>query len=87
MGGLAYAYSTFDPIIIAVGHDTQMVSIGYMPAVLAGLILLFQKKYWWGFAVTAFFAALMIGQNHLQMVYYTLMIAASNIYCIYYKKL
>ncbi|MEO8415616.1 MAG: hypothetical protein ABI472_18280 [Ginsengibacter sp.] len=76
MGGLAYAYSTFDPIIIAVGHDTQMVSIGYMPAVLAGLLLLFQKKYWTGFAVTALFAALLIGQNHLQMVYYTLMIAA-----------
>ena len=75
MGGLAYAYSTFDPIIIAVGHDTQMVSIGYLPAVLAGLLLLFQKKYWSGFAVTALFAALLIGQNHLQMVYYTLMVA------------
>ena len=76
MGGLAYAYSTFDPIIIAVGHDTQMLSIGYMPAVLAGLILLFQRKYWAGFAVTAFFGTLLIGQNHLQMVYYTMMIAA-----------
>lgn len=75
MGGLAYAYSTFDPIIIAVGHNTQMVSIAYMPAVLAGLILLFQKRYWAGFAVTALFSALLIGQNHLQMVYYTLMIA------------
>ena len=76
MGGIAYAYSTFDPIIISVGHDTQMVSIGYMPAVLAGLLLLFQRKYWLGFAVTALFSALLIGQNHLQMVYYTLMIAA-----------
>lgn len=75
LGGLAYAYSTFDPIIVAVGHDTQMMSIGYMPAVLAGLLLLFQKKYWWGFSLTALFAALMIGQNHLQMVYYTLIIA------------
>jgi hypothetical protein len=75
MGGLAYAYSTFDPIIIAVGHNTQMVSIGYMPAVLAGLRLLFQKRYWAGFAVTALFSALLIGQNHLQMVYYTLIIS------------
>src|SRR5690242_10967753 len=75
LGGLAYAYSTFDAIIIAVGHDTQMMSIGYMPAVLAGLLLLFQKKYWWGFSLTAVFAALMIGQNHLQMVYYTFIIA------------
>ncbi|HEY5405623.1 MAG TPA: hypothetical protein VIJ92_00985 [Ginsengibacter sp.] len=76
LGGLAYSYSTFDPIIVAVGHNTQMLSIGYMPAVLAGLVLLFQKKYWTGFAVTAFFSALLIGQNHLQMIYYTLIIAA-----------
>lgn len=76
MGGLAYAYSTFDPVITTVGHDTQMISIGYMPAVLAGLLLLFQKKYWSGFALTAFFASLLIGQNHVQMVYYTLIIAA-----------
>ncbi|MBA2248901.1 MAG: hypothetical protein H0W12_01775, partial [Chitinophagaceae bacterium] len=75
MGAIAYAYSTFDPIIIAVGHNTQMASIGYMPAVLAGLLLLFQKKYRSGFAITALFAALLIGQNHLQMVYYTLIIA------------
>ncbi|MEO6288395.1 MAG: hypothetical protein ABIO76_00655, partial [Ginsengibacter sp.] len=75
MGGLAYAYSTFDPVIIAVGHDTQMFSIGYMPAVLAGLLLLFQRKYWAGFGITALFGAFLIGQNHLQMVYYTMIIA------------
>jgi len=76
MGALAYAYSTFDPIIIAVGHNTQMFSIAYAPAVLAGLLLLFQKKYWGGFAVTALFSTLLIGQNHVQIVYYTLMMAA-----------
>ncbi len=75
MGALTYAYCTFDPIIVAVGHDTQMLSIGYAPAVLAGLLLLFQKRYWSGFAVTAFFAAILIGQNHIQIVYYTLLMA------------
>ncbi len=75
MGGLAYAYSTFDPIIIAVGHETQIISLGYVPAVLAGILLLFQKKYWAGFAVTALFSALLIMQNHVQIVYYTLLIA------------
>ncbi|MEP6583554.1 MAG: YfhO family protein [Ginsengibacter sp.] len=75
MGALTYAYCTFDPIIIAVGHDTQMLSIGYAPAVLAGLLLLFQKQYWSGFAITAFFATVLIGQNHIQIVYYTLIMA------------
>ena len=75
LGGLAYTYSTFDPIIVGVGHNTQMISIGYAPAVLAGLLLLFQRKYWTGFAVTAFTSALLIGQNHVQMVYYVLIMA------------
>lgn len=75
LGGLAYAYSTFDPIIVSVGHDTQMISIGLAPAVLAGILLLLHKKYWAGFAITALFSALLIMQGHLQIVYYTLMIA------------
>src|SRR5258706_5502391 len=75
IGALAYAYSTFDAVIIAVGHNTQMMSLGLAPAVIAGLLLLFQKRYWTGFAVTAFFTALLIGQNHVQIVYYTLIIA------------
>jgi len=75
IGALAYSYSTFDAVIIAVGHNTQMMSLGLAPAVIAGLLLLFQKRYWTGFAVTAFFTALLIGQNHVQIVYYTLIIA------------
>lgn len=43
MGALAYAYSTYDPIIVAVGHDTKMICIAYAPAVLASLFLIFQK--------------------------------------------
>lgn len=84
LGGLAYAYSTFDPIIISVGHDTQMISLGFAPAVIAGLLLLFQKKYWAGFAITSLFAALLIMQNHVQIVYYTLLMAAilAIVFCI-----
>lgn len=76
LGALAYSYSTFNAIIIGVGHDTQMLSLGYAPAVIAGLLLLFQKKYWLGFAVTALFSSLLIAQGHLQIVYYTLLISA-----------
>ena len=75
LGAIAYAYATYDPIIIAVGHNTKMLSMAYAPAVLAGMILVFQKKYWLGFAVTATFAFLLIAQSHLQVVYYTLIIA------------
>lgn len=75
LGGLSYAYSTFDPIIVAVGHDTQMLSIGYAPAVIAGILILFKRRYWIGFAVTTLFASMMIMQNHVQIVYYLAIIA------------
>ena len=75
LGGMAYAYSTFDPIIISVGHNTQMISLGYAPAVLGGLLLLYKKRYLAGFTITALFSSFLIAQNHVQIVYYTLMIA------------
>ncbi len=77
LGGLAYAYSTYNPIIVSVGHNTKMLSIAYAPAVIAGVLLLFQKKYLAGLLMTAFFSAVMIGQNHFQIVYYLLIIIAA----------
>ncbi|MFN8243107.1 MAG: YfhO family protein [Ferruginibacter sp.] len=77
IGGLAYAYATYNPVIITVGHNTKMLSMAYAPAVLAGLHLIFSRKFITGFVVTALFAAVMIAQNHLQIVYYTLLIAAA----------
>src|SRR3954453_11932704 len=76
LGSLAYAYSTFDPIIIIAGHDTQMLAIAYMPALIAVIILLYERKYIIGLFVTAFFATYEIGVNHLQITYYTLLIIA-----------
>lgn len=75
MGAIAYAYSTFDPIIVSVGHDTQMLSLGYAPFVIGSILLLFHRKYWTGLALTALFSSLLIMQAHLQVVYYTLIIA------------
>ncbi len=74
-GGLAYAYSTYNPIIISVGHNTKMMSIAYAPMIIAGIQLLFQRKYLIGFLITALFAAFTIGQSHLQIVYYLFIIA------------
>ncbi|MEO6001390.1 MAG: YfhO family protein [Chitinophagaceae bacterium] len=77
MGAIAYAYSTYDPIIIAVGHDTKMICIGYAPGVIASLMLIFQKRYIIGTVLTSLFAAMILWQNHIQITYYTLIIAVA----------
>jgi hypothetical protein len=74
--GLAYAYSTYNPSILAVGHVTKMQAIATMPAFLASLIWLYEKKYWLGTAALALFSAVYIGANHPQIVYYGLIAAA-----------
>lgn len=69
-GAIAYAYSTYDPVIVSVGHDTKMLSIAYMPAALGGLMLIFKGRYGIGAAFTALFSSILIYQNHFQIVYY-----------------
>ena len=73
-GSLAFAYSSYDPVIISAGHETKMLAIAYAPALLAGLTWLYKKKYWIGLAVTALFATLEISSNHPQINYYVIII-------------
>jgi hypothetical protein len=76
MGALSYAFSTYNAIIIGAGHDTKMLALGYAPIIVAGLLLLFQKKYWIGAATMASGLSLQLSTSHIQIVYYTLIILA-----------
>ena len=72
---LAYAFASYNAVITAVGHTTKFASMGYAPAVIAGLVLLTQKRYVLGFVCTLLFITLQFYQNHPQIVYYTMLIA------------
>jgi hypothetical protein len=74
IGAIGYAYATYDPVIVGVGHDTKMLSIAYLPAALGGLIMIFDGRYWIGAAFTALFTSILVYQNHYQIVYYFLLV-------------
>lgn len=76
IGALAYAYATYNAVIVSVGHDTKMQSIALMPGIIGALILICERKYWLGIVMTSLFTALMISFNHIQIVYYTMIIGA-----------
>jgi len=75
ISGLAYAYATYNPVIISVGHETKMQAIALLPAFIAGLMLIYEKKYGWGAALTALGTAMIVDANHMQIFYYGLIIA------------
>jgi hypothetical protein len=74
-GALGYAYASYNGIIISVGHDTKMLSIAYLPALLGAIWMIFEKRYWTGASLTALFSSILIFHNHYQIVYYFLLIA------------
>ncbi|MBO9620582.1 MAG: hypothetical protein J7539_16280, partial [Niabella sp.] len=75
LGALAYGFSTYNPVIISVGHNTKMLAIGFMPLLLAGMILIFNKRYWIGLAVATLGAYQELMSNHPQINYYFFIIA------------
>ncbi|KJD32750.1 membrane protein [Tamlana sedimentorum] len=70
LGALAFGFSTYLIIILGVGHNSKAHAIAYMPLVLAGILLVFQKKYIGGFLLTAIAMGLELVSNHFQMTYY-----------------
>lgn len=74
IGSLTYAFATYNVVIIGAGHDTKMQSIALMPALVGSVMLLYEKRYWLGAALTALSTALLVGMNHPQIAYYTFLI-------------
>ncbi|MFL5739000.1 MAG: YfhO family protein [Flavisolibacter sp.] len=75
IGSLAYAYLTYNAVLVATGHDTKMQSIALLPAFIGSIMLLYEKRYLWGLAFTALFTTLLVAMNHMQIIYYALIIA------------
>ena len=71
---ITYAFSTYNPIIVSVGHDTKMMAIALMPGVIAGVMLIFNRKYLAGVVLTSLFVGALITTKHYQIAFYTILI-------------
>jgi hypothetical protein len=70
LGGIAFAFSSFNIINLEAGHVSQVIAIMYAPGVIAGVILAFRKHWLAGAALTALFLSLELYANHVQITYY-----------------
>ena len=73
-GSIAFGFSTYMIIILGVGHNTKALALGYLPLVVLGTLLIFNKKYLKGFLIKSLALGLQIHANHYQMTYYTLIL-------------
>jgi hypothetical protein len=70
LGAFAYAFSSYNLIILVAGHVTKAWAITFIPLVLAGFFLVTQKKYLMGGALFALSLGLELASGHIQITYY-----------------
>lgn len=73
VGAIAFAFGSYNLIIIGAGHVTKGWVLATIPAVIGGCMLCYQKKYIVGFIVTLLATGLNVYWNHQQISYYTLL--------------
>ncbi len=73
VGAIAFGFSSYDFIIIAAGHNTKAIAIGYMAPMIGALYHAWKKNLLIGSSLFSLFLALQIYANHLQITYYTLL--------------
>ncbi len=77
IGALAFAFSSFNTIILEAGHMLQAYALATGPLVLAATVFTIRfRKYFLGGALFALALALHLKANHPQMTYYFVLITA-----------
>ncbi|SOD15049.1 YfhO family protein [Pedobacter xixiisoli] len=69
-GAIAFAFTTYNFVLIATGHSNKALAIGFFAPIIAGILMTLRGRYLLGASLTALFLALEIRANHVQMTYY-----------------
>ncbi|MDR0419813.1 MAG: YfhO family protein [Prevotellaceae bacterium] len=70
LGAIAFTFTSYNFIILHAGHVTKIWAISLVPLVMAGVILAYRGKYFWGSLLTAIALSIQISRNHYQITYY-----------------
>jgi hypothetical protein len=70
---LAFGITSYNIDLLTAGHSTKMSALALAPAVLAGIVYLFKKKWLLGGGVFTAFLSMQLLANHVQITYYTLL--------------
>ncbi len=75
-GAIAFAFGSYNIIIIIAGHITKAYAIGMMAPVLAAILFAFNRNRIWGGILTAIALGMEIAYNHVQITYYLALLIA-----------
>jgi MFS family permease len=72
IGSVAFAFSSYNIIILQAGHITKANAIAFMLPVIGGFIMAYKHSIKWGAIIFGVALAMQLTANHLQITYYSL---------------
>lgn len=69
-GAFAFAFASYEIVILQAGHNSKAMAVAFTPAVLGAFIMAFRRNWKWGAALSALFMTFELAMNHLQVTYY-----------------
>nr|WP_321454087.1 YfhO family protein [uncultured Carboxylicivirga sp.] len=70
VGAIAFAFGSYNLIIIIAGHITKTYAIALMAPTVAGILYAYNKNKWLGGLITTVALGMEIAYNHVQITYY-----------------
>lgn len=70
IGSVAFGLSSYNIIGLTAGHNARISAVSFMPLVMGGIHLCFNRNKWLGASLTALALAMQLRVNHLQITYY-----------------
>lgn len=90
IGAIAFAFGSYNLIIIIAGHITKAYTIALMGPVIAGILFTYNRNIWSGGLFTTIALGLQIAYNHVQITYYLallvlILVFSRMVYAIIHK--
>ena len=79
-GAVAFSFNTYNLLSLEAGHNAKIWAVCLIPLILTGIHLAFDRKRLLGAALLGVGLLLQLKFNHLQITYYTLIIAVVYVF-------
>ena len=70
LGAFAFAFASYEIIILQAGHNSKAFAVAFLPVVLGAFIYAYRTNWKWGAILSALFMTMELSQNHFQVTYY-----------------
>ncbi len=71
LGAIAYAFFSYNILIIEAGHLAKVYALAFVPIMLGGMAVGFRGRPWLGAALFSLGVGLELNANHFQITYYS----------------